>query len=345
MSTQIDSQFGIGLETTYGTPVAPTRFFESEGKMDTKPKYVDSSVLQPFTRVKRLDQHIRVKQEVSGDQELDIPTSGFGFLLHAAFGNSAISQLKAADNITPVQAWQQIHTLSLNDFLPSYTIQELLPLLGGAQKPHSFTGCQVDTLEIDAKAAAAVTAKISWSGRDIDTTQQPAAASYPDDQSIFTFISGSLGYQGTLTPPTATALASLDKPASTNVTAVTVTVKNGLDGNGFTLGGQGLRQRPQALGIAEVSVKLTVEFTDTILRDAFLDGTPLPLLLTFRGEQDIAPGIKPALQIILPAVAITSGLPQSNGGDVISVDTELTALDDGSHDPLTIALVSGDSAF
>lgn len=341
MSTQIDSQFGLGVEGTYGTPVAPTRFFESEGKMDAKPKYIDSSVLRPRTRFKRLDRHVMVQQDVSGDQELDIPTVGFGFLLHAALGKSSIAQLKNGDNL--INAYQQIHTLATDDFLPSYTIQELLPLLGGSQKTHAFTGCQVDTLEIEAKAGAAVTAKISWSGRDIDTSQDAAAASYPADQGVFTFVSGSIGYQGTLTKPTATVLATLDKSAAMNVTDITLTVKNGLDGNGYTLGSKGLRSRPQALGIADVSGKITAEFTDTVLRDAFLNGTPLPLVLTFLGETEIAAGVKPTLQFVLPAITVTSGLPQSNGGDVITVDQEFSVFDNGEDEPLMALLVSTES--
>ena len=34
MSTQIDYQIGIAPESTYGTAVTPSRFFESAGEFD-----------------------------------------------------------------------------------------------------------------------------------------------------------------------------------------------------------------------------------------------------------------------------------------------------------------------
>src|SRR5690606_30423232 len=103
---------------------------------------------RPGKRVQRLNRSVLKHVEVSGDQTLEPTSKGFGFILEAALGvvaNTLITDTSPA-------VYQQVHTLRKSDPIPSYTIQEVLPTIGGgAGQPHTFTGCVLDSIELSAK--------------------------------------------------------------------------------------------------------------------------------------------------------------------------------------------------
>ncbi|MCT6962745.1 hypothetical protein M1742_24730, partial [Salmonella enterica subsp. enterica serovar Typhimurium] len=85
--------------------------------------------------------------------ELDAPTRGLGYLLNALMGAQTTTLVAGA-------LFQQVHTLSTPDPVPSYTMQEVLPVIGGLNAyPHTFTGCVFDTLDLAVKEGEYVSAK------------------------------------------------------------------------------------------------------------------------------------------------------------------------------------------
>lgn len=337
MSTQLDYQVGLGQEISYGTAVAPTRFFEAEASMDASIKTIQGSVLRPHRRVDMLTRRSLGHVEVSGDLSVEIPTAGFGMLLHAFFGAATVKAVPGVDGL-----YQQVHTPATSDFLPSFTIEEGLPLLGGDVVRQAFTGCMADSLELDLKEAAAVTAKVSFNGRDMVTDGMPAAASYPVDNGLLTFVGGSVGMDGTLTQATDTSTAHLSGMPAANVRDMTLTLANNMDSNGFNLGGRGRRSRPQAIGKVGITGKATVEFTSTVLRDAYLAQSPVPLVLDLQADDGSGPEL---LQVIIPAIVLDGEIPKSNSGDVITQSVSFTGLDNGADAPITVVYRSKDQAI
>lgn len=331
MSTsQLDYSVGIGKESTYGVGVAPARFLESDASMKHDIQKEQSKKFRPGKRVQRLNRSVLKHMEVSGDQTLEPTSKGFGFILEAALGvvaNTLITDTSPA-------VYQQVHTLRKSDPIQSYTIQEVLPTLGGgAGQPHTFTGCVVDSIELSAKEGGIVEAKVSWLGRDMTTETVAAAASYPVNDELFAFVHGSLGYSGTLTAPTATALAALSGDPSANVNDFSVAIKQNLDTGGYNFGGRGLRSRPNVLGAAGISGKLTAEYTGNELRDAYLNQTPIPLVLTF--ASDLVLSATPTatvavLQIVIPCVLLKGEVPTADGSDPITQSIDWEAYDNGS---------------
>lgn len=329
-TTQLDYSVGIGKEETYGTAVTPTRFFESEAEMKYDVQKSQSKMFRPGKRVNRLNRNVLSKIEVSGDQTIEPSTKGLGFLLEAALGvvtNNAIAD-------TSPEVYQQVHTLTKADHLDSYTIQEVLPLLGaGAGQPHTFTGCMANSIDISGKTGDPLELKVSWLGRDMVTDIAAAATSYPADDDLFTFVHGSIGYDGTLTAPTTTALASLSGDPASNISDFSVSVANNLDTEGYNAGGSGKRSRPNVLGKAGVTGKVTAEYTDNELRDAYINQTPLPLVLTFEHERVLsaAPSDTVAvLQIVIPAILLKGEVPTSNGGSPITQSIDFEVFDNGA---------------
>ncbi|MGZ0067861.1 phage tail tube protein [Microbacterium arborescens] len=327
MTTQLDFSVGIGKETTYGAPVAPTRFVESPAKIKYDVKTVQSKGLRPGKGVNRLNRHSVARFEGSGDLSLDVPTRGFGFLLNAVMG--AVANTLVAGTTPPL--YQQNHTLSTTDPVPTYTIQEVLPTLGGVNShPHTFTGCAFDSLELSAKEGSIVEAKFALTARELQTAFAAAATSYPADDSLFTFVHGAIGIGGTLTEPTTTAPAALSGTPAANVADFSISVKRALDSDGWNLGGAGLRSRAPVLGRPELTGKLTAEYTDNTLRDAYLSQTPLPVVLTFTHNVIASGTHKPMLQVVLPAVRLKGEIPSSDDGNPIKISADFEAFDNGT---------------
>jgi hypothetical protein len=347
MTTQLDFSVGMGKETTYGVAATATRFFEAEAKMKLSISRVQGKGLRPTKNVNRLSRSSVSRYEVSGDQQVEALTSGLGYLIKAVMGSVTSTVIPTA---TPA-AYQQVHTLSDNDPVASYTIQEVLPMLGGTGiGVHTFTGCVAESLDIEAKEGAVVTAKISWLGKDATHGGTPAAASYPASDAMFTFVHGAIVHGGTLVAPTTTAVASLTGgTAAINIVDFSLSIKNNLDTGGFNLGGAGKRSRVNALGVRAISGKITAEFSDEILRTAFTSQTPLPIVLTFAHDVAMATvasvNIYPTIQIVLPSVILKGELPTSNGGAPVTMSLDFDAYDNGTAaEPIWVTYRTLDTA-
>ncbi|KQR91288.1 MAG: hypothetical protein J0I33_00120 [Microbacterium ginsengisoli] len=332
MTTQLDFTVGLAKETTYGTAATVSRFFETEAKAKYDVQTIKGKGLRPTKGVARTSRHSISRFEGSAEIELDAPTRGLGYLLNALMGAQTTTLVAGA-------LYQQVHTLSTTDPVPSYTMQEVLPVIGGLNAyPHTFTGCVFDTLDLAVKEGEYVSAKFGLTMRQLSTLVAAAAASYPTDDTLFTFVQGAIIIGGTLTPPTNTAMATLSGTAAVNITGLDLSLKRNLDKGGWNLGGAGLRSRAPQLGRPEITGKLTAEYIDNTLRDAYLSQTALPVLLTFTSGVSV-------LQIVLPAVRLGGEVPTSNGGDPITQEIPFEAFDDGSAaQPIWIVYRSTDTA-
>ncbi|KAA9110183.1 phage tail tube protein [Microbacterium rhizomatis] len=330
MTQQLDFSVGMGKETTYGSPSAVTRFFESEAKAKYDVKTIKGSGLRPTKGVARTSRQSISGFEGSTDIELDAPTRGLGFLLNAVMG-------AVTNTLVSTGLYQQVHTLSTTDPVASYAIQEALPPIGGgASNVHTFRGCVFDSLEISAKEGAYLSVKLSATILKMLTTGA-TAASYPSDDTLFSFVHGSIQVGGSLTEPGATTLAVGDAIPAVNISDFSLKVARNLDKKGWNLGGAGLRSRPPVLGKPEITGKITAEYTDNVLRDAYLAQTPLVLILTFTSGSNV-------LQIAMPAIKLKGEVPTSNGGDVITQSIDFEAFDNGTaSQPIFIVYRTADT--
>ncbi|WP_066586308.1 phage tail tube protein [Cellulomonas timonensis] len=316
MSIQSDYTVGLGKESVYGQPVAPTRFFEADSTLKESITTVQGSGMRPGQRVARASRRAVVKRESAGDITLDTMSVGLGYLLGAFFGSTTTTAIGAT------AALQQVHTLKATDFADSYTIQQGIPRLGSdTTDAYTYAGAQCGSLDIEAKADSIVSVKTSWIARSLSLEQAYAAPSYPADVDLFTFVHGRVAIGGAaFTAPTTTAIASAG-PALAEIRDVSVSLKNNLDAGGFNLGGAGRRSRPAALAGGKddaVTGSFTAEYTGRDFVDAYLDQEDLSLVLTFEGPT-IATDVRALLQIAVPLARLDGDLPTGNGGDVITV--------------------------
>lgn len=340
MTTQLDCSIGLKAEATYGTGVTVDRHVEflSES-LKWMPEFKQGEGLRYGSRVARASRRALVKQQAGGDIELEVMTKGMGVFFNALMGQSTVTQVAA----TP--AYQQVHTLTASDPLPSYTIQKGIPLLGGgAVQPYTFHGAVCSSGELTASAGEIVKFKTTWNAREVKTDTPFAPPTYAVDGMLFTFVHGAIRIGGTVTPPTDTALAAGGTTAA-NITEFTLTVDNKIDDGGFTFGSGGMRGRKPVVGMAEVKGKVTAEYTDNVLRDAYLNQDELALVLEFQAEAD-ENGVVPVLQVHCPVVKLEGEVPTASGADPKTQSIDFTVLDPALSgvNPLYLVYVSSDTA-
>lgn len=342
MTTQLDSSIGLAAETVYGTGVTPTRFVEfTDESLDWAPDFVQGGGLRAGWRTARSGRRALGTQHVEGDLTVEAVTKGLGMLWNAALGNSTVTKIGTGP------AYQHLHTPTTTDYLPSYTIQKGVPLLGGgAVQPHTFQGCVCANFELSVGTGEILKLKTSWQGRDVVTATAYTPPVYAAEPvSVFTFAGGTIALGGTVTVPTATALAS-GGTAIGNIREASVSWDNQIDDDGYTLGAGGKRGRKPAILGGEGKGSLTAEFDSTSLRDAYLNQTDLALVLTFTAGAALQTGIVPTLQVVAPCVRLEGELPKVGGAEVVTQSIDYTILDNLSgSSPLYVAQITGDTAL
>lgn len=321
MPTQLDKSVGLKKETTFGTAVTVDHFPEFlSATLKAQPKFVQGQGMRVGSRVARANRRAKVSELAGGDIEVEVATKGFGIFLEAMLGAGLSTSISGA-------AYQQLFTPSVDDFIGSYTVQQGIPLLGGARQATTFLGAMCSSLEITAGLEEIVKAKTSWIARETKTDIALANPAYPVGAELLTFVHGSIVIGGTVNVPTATALANGGTTAA-NIRDFSLTLSNGLDSGGMAFGGGGKLTRRKALGALDIKGKITAEYTDNVLRDAWLAQTDLALVMSFISTNQIGvTGAYPALQIVVPNIRLDGDVPVASNSDVQTLPIDFTGLD------------------
>lgn len=338
MTTPLDCSIGIKKESVYGTAVTVDRFLEfTDEGLEDKTEYGQGEGMRPGQRTVRLDRRVTSKIDAGGNVEVEAKTKGLGLLLEAALG--ALTNTETADS----GVYQQVHTLTAGA-LPSYTLQKGIPDDAGVET-FTFPGCQAESIEFDFSNSEILKIALEFMGRETVRDVAYATPSYPTADALFTFVHGVITVSaGSLTVPTTTALASITGGSTATIRSGNVSVAQGLDGEGWNMGGAGKRTRARKVGRATVTGSLEFEFADETTSDAYLDQDTLSLVLTFTHDSTIGASSAPVLQIVIPALRLEGAVPTANGGDVITVSADFTALDDGTNEPIYVVYRTTDTA-
>ena len=342
MTTQLDCSIGLAKETDYGTGVTVEKFPEFlDESLVWNPTFVQGAGMRQGKRLARSARRSIAKEEAGGDINLEMCTKGMGIFLQALFGSATHTAVPAQSG-----AFQQLFTPTLTDNVPSYTLQKGIPTVGGgAVTPMTFNGAVCSSGEFTASVGEIVKLKTSWNAREVVTDVPYAAPVYAAAPDLFTFVHGDICIGGTVVAPTATALATGGTPVAT-ITEFSFSWDNKIDDGGFVFGSQGKRGRSPVVGLAEGKGKVTAEYADTVLRDAYLAQEELSLLLTFQTPEVIGTDARNTLQICLPVIMLEGEIPKANGGSVVKQSIDFTVLDgEVTPSPVYVALVTTDTAL
>lgn len=340
MTTMQDCSIGLGEESDYGTGVTVSKFPEFlDEKLVWNPTFVQGAGMRVGSRVARASRRGLGKQSAGGDINLELVTKGMGVFFKALFGAVTSTAVPGQSGV-----FQHLFTPATTEPLPSFTIQKGIPTLGGgATTPMTFNGAVCKSGELSAATGDIVKLKTAWDAREVRTDVAYAAPSYAVNPELLTFIHGTIKVGGTVIPPTTTALAS-GGTAAANISSFSFSWDNKIDDKGFNFGNAGKRgRRPVTDGLAELKGKIVAEYSDTVLRDAYLAQQQLSIVLTFQTSLTIGTSAKPTLEITIPVVVLEGELPSASGGKVVEQSIDFTGLDGLSGSPIYVAIVSTDT--
>jgi hypothetical protein len=169
----LSASFGIATETTVGTPVAVTRFFEFDSEsMAMKKHTAQGAGLRSGGLVQRAARRSNIAREVQGDVNFAPTTNGFGLLLTHMLGSYSTTPTSIGSGL-----YQQIHNVG-----PlagkSFTTQIVKPDTTGTLAPQAFTypGCKVTSWELAVAQGQELKLKVGIDALDEATPSNAFAA-------------------------------------------------------------------------------------------------------------------------------------------------------------------------
>lgn len=301
----IGAQYGMALEATPGTLVAPTRFMEflnESIKLDQKKIY--SKGLRAGRRVNTTGRWANGTRSVGGDVRFEVADRNFGLLLRLAMGAVATSGASAPFT----------HTFSPGDLLDdSFTCQIGRPDIAGVVQPFTYTGCKVNSFSLEAAVDAILQMTVSIVGMNESTAQALATASYPASTQLYTFAQGALTVGGAAVP----------------VSSFRLNGGNNLAERRAFLGSTSVRP-PAENGWREFTGDFTAEFNGLTEYNRFVNGTESALILTFTAGTSILR--------ITANVLYDGDTPNVSGPEITDLPVKFSCLASGATDDTAIKI-------
>lgn len=307
----IGSSFGIATETTFNTGVTVSRFYEFTSESTNYNKNTSVGMgLRAGGLLPRSQRRVVTTFDATGDVILDLPTRGLGLLL--AHATSSFPS-KVGNSFT----------FTLGDpYGHSFTAQIGVPQYGGTVTPKTVTGAKISSFELSAAAGEIATGTFNIDAAGFTTATALATPSYALNGSVFHFAQGAITVDGT---------------AVANIKSFTLNVDNVLKTDRYNLGAAGAKAEQVNNGFRPVTGTITAEFTDTTLLAKYIADTATALSLTLTASAS------EILQITVSAVKFDGATPVVAGPEVIDVDFNFTAYDNGTDAPLTIVYTTPDT--
>lgn len=322
MATGNDARFGIALETTYDTRVAPARFLPltNMGISYQYGRYFSQALgLGRWTRAGAV-----VTQGGSGPLEGEVPTTGFGYLLNGLHSNT----------VTPVQqasttAYLQTHTLD-TPITKSYSIQvQMPPRDSSTLVPIDYTGVTFGGVTFNWAQAGVLTYSIDTVARSIDTAQSLATYTPPAAWDMLTYMGGSLTIGGV-------AVADLIGDGSL---AIGTTLRD----DARALGGNGKIVKPVETDKPTATISTSADFNDLTHINRVTSNTIADVVLKFEGAT-IASTYKYALTVTIPDMVFTSPVPAVGDPGVVNQPITMESAS-STGDPVVITYMTTGSTL
>lgn len=375
----LGASLGFGVESTPGTEVAPTAWYEflSES-LQLTPTYLDSAGLKAGQAFKRGARTQISRYTVAGDitiEHFDRGVSatggkGMGLLWHYALGSPATG----AQQLGASSAWQQVHQPGTTTAL-SLTAEVGRPQTASPYTSNRFgySGIKFAGWEFTCSDGALAQLKLTADGMNCTTTgslTSPVFAASSYQSSIFSFADAYLFQIGTGTQAgTGSTPGTGGTGTGTgNYTTLTGTANVAHVVKGFTLtaarplaterygfGSAGTKREQLENGIPTLTGTLDAEFTNrTEFYDLFASNATRSLQLDFAhgingSGADGAAGSTGTgayrLSFVLPFVKFKADPLSVSGPDLIPESISFEAYDDGNGVPVQIRIVSQDQAL
>jgi hypothetical protein len=298
----ISGQLGLAAETTWGTAVTVTRFYEllSES-VGYEIARIESDGIRADQRVIRSDDWTPGTKRVSGSVELELTTKNMALLFKHALGTAA----------APTGSNPYTHVLTPGSLTGlGLTVQVGRPSSDGTVQPFTFNGCKVSGWELGFEIDQTTRLTLDLVGKDQTTGTALATASYTSSNDLLAFTHGAITIAG----------------SSVKVKSGTVSGENPLDTDRIFLGDTTVSE-PLENGRRNYSFDLTCEFESLTAMNRFVNGTEAALSLAFtRGSYSVTLAGNVRFDTGTPALGGMEILEQPLTGKFVATGADSTAL-------------------
>ena len=311
------AQLGIGVETTWGTAVTPTRFYEfTDESLALSIERIESEGLRAGNRVMRSDRYAVGQKAVEGSVSMDMTAENSGLLFQHALGQVTTT--------TPSGSVKNHECVLADPYSLGLTLEVGRPGNDGTVRAFTYSGCKISSFTLSNSVNELLTGEFSFIGKD-ETTGSITSASYPSSQELLSFAGATISVAG----------------SSYECKEASVEVDLGLDAERYILGSQTINA-PVAAAMTEITGSVTAEFKDLTAYNRFVNNTQAALTLKWEGTA-ISGTYKRGITVTLPAVRFDGNTPNVGGPEVVDVELAYKALYNGTDAPITITVVNTDS--
>ena len=319
--TGLSSQLGIAPEVTWGTFVAPTRFYE----FNDESLKLDVQKLRTRSLGDRYQRSSRVRTYVKGgggDFTVDVMNIGPGLLYKAMLGAVVSAQVGS----TP--EWAHTFTPDPAGMLgQSWTVQVGRPTVAGVVVPMNYVGGKVVSWELTGDLDKNLALKLTWDFAPTnDDTSALAVQSLPAASVPLSFID---------------AVVTIDGVA-TSIKKFSIAGNNNLNTNRRFLS----NTKKEALPAGELAITGTLdkEWEDHTRYDDFVAGTQAALVVTYAYGEIATTGNPFKLVVTCPAIEYTDDGPMVKNSDVLDEPLQFKALYNGTDPIVTLDFHTSDTA-
>src|SRR5215472_8885196 len=261
----LSGQVGAVAESTYGTAVTVTHFYEflSEN-FQFVPAWLDGMGLKAGQAYNRASRTVVSQFDVNGDLTME-HTSGeaatavadsMGFWWKWALGSTLTTPTLVLGT-----AYKQVHTngSKAGQFI---TCQVGRPQISGVTvQPFTYTGVKCTQWDFSCNDNQIAQLKLAFDGRTELTSTALAAASYPTPNGLFSFANASVfTIGGTASTTSGETSIAAGVAVQSRVTGITITGSTPMKVDRYGLGNAGLKGEPIENAIPTITGTLTTEY-------------------------------------------------------------------------------------
>ncbi len=334
------SQLGLAEESTVGTAVTVTRFYEFDSLEPTHEKMTKvSEGLRACGRGHRERNRVVVGKSVSLQTTMTAMTKGLGVFFKHALGSTTTAQIAAS------ATHRQIHLVG--DLTgKGLTVQGGFPQsYDGTVRPYTWNGAKITEWQLSCAMDDLLKLELSLDAWNWTNGTALATASYLTGLEAWHWGQLTATFGGT--PSTGSGRTTIASGTTIKgLRGVTLAGKNTLRTDRRLGGGAGIKAEQVESGWREYTGELDMEFADrTQLVDLFDSDASTALQFTWTGTTNDGSGNFPVLRVTYPKVKFDTGAPSVGGPDLLDSNITFTAYEEdaGTHPLIQVELETQDT--
>lgn len=318
----LNSQLGIGEETTPGTAVTPSRFYDfGQESLKQSIERIEYMGLRPTRRVLGSTNWVPGRIGVEGDIELPWMNKGMGLIAKHMLGAVATTTPTGGTLTRDHKA-----TVGAIDG-KGLTVQVGRTSNDGTTRPFTYAGCKVAKWSLKHDTQSQLMLTLSLDGMSESTATGLASASYPSGLTPFAYTKGILTVGG----------------SSVDVMDWSLDADNGLATDRYFIrsGGANKKEQLEGAAVREYTGQIHPEFSDLTLYNNFVNGSLATFSAVYTGAL-IEGALNYQLTVSLAAIRFDGETPTVGGVGLLDQPLPFKVVDSGAADGPVVLVVRSD---